>query len=181
MFEIRPATPADAKALPEVERSAGEIFRAIPELAWIAGDDVQSEERHRALIAQGTAWVATNDAGAPVGFINGEELDGALHIWELSVHRDFQGKGLGKALLEEAERFARAKHLAALTLTTFRDVPWNAPYHRRLGFELVEGDSLSEALRMILDKEVEAGLPRHMRCAMILRLGVAPRIASMCS
>jgi GNAT superfamily N-acetyltransferase len=169
-FEIRLATQADARALPEIEASAGEIFRDIPELAWIADDGGQSEERHRELIAQGTAWVATNKHGMPVGFINGEELDGNFHIWELSVHRAFHGQRIGKALIEKAKRFARDKHLHALTLTTFRDVPWNAPYYRSLGFEVVEGDAVTKALASILQKEADLGLPVDLRCAMALRL-----------
>ena len=35
-------------------------------------------------------------------------------------------------------RWARASGLAAVTLTTFRDVPWNAPFYRRVGFEVVD-------------------------------------------
>ena len=166
MFRIRPATLADAKSLPDIEESAGEIFRTIPGLAFVADDEGQSEERHRELIERGFAFVATNEASELVGFINGEELDGNLHIWELAVHRDFQGQGLGRALIEEAKRYARANALPALTLTTFREVPWNAPFYQRLGFTLVE--NATTALKTILDREAEAGLPG--RCAMILRL-----------
>jgi hypothetical protein len=32
---------------------------------------------------------------------------------------------------------ARTLGLTSLTLTTFRDVPWNAPFYAKLGFEYV--------------------------------------------
>ena len=35
-------------------------------------------------------------------------------------------------------RWARDTGLAAVTLTTFRDVPWNAPFYRRAGFTVVD-------------------------------------------
>jgi hypothetical protein len=58
MLTIRPAIEVDADLLPEIERSSGELFRQITQLAWIADDDVQSATRHREIIQQGTAWVA---------------------------------------------------------------------------------------------------------------------------
>jgi len=33
-----------------------------------------------------------------------------------------------------ADEWAETKRLAGLTLTTFAEVPWNAPYYDRLGF-----------------------------------------------
>jgi hypothetical protein len=44
---IRPAIAADAALLPEVERSAGESFRSIPDLAWLADDEVTTPDDHR--------------------------------------------------------------------------------------------------------------------------------------
>jgi hypothetical protein len=42
-----------------------------------------------------------------------------------------------------------------VTLTTFRDVPWNAPFYRRLGFEVV--DELPSGLAAIRAHEAMAG------------------------
>jgi hypothetical protein len=75
-FSIRPATHADAGLLPDIERSAGEAFRSIPNLAWIASDDVQSSARHLELIEHAATWVAVNASGVPVGFLNGEGMAG---------------------------------------------------------------------------------------------------------
>lgn len=86
--------PEDAQRLPDVERSAGRAFLTIPDLAWIAEDDVQSVDRRLELIAGGYAWTALEN-GAIGGFFSTEKMDNALHIWELAVHSDFQGRGSG--------------------------------------------------------------------------------------
>jgi len=43
MQTIRHATQQDAAAMPDIERSSGEAFRIIPNLAWIADDKVTSQ------------------------------------------------------------------------------------------------------------------------------------------
>jgi len=60
---------------------------------------------------------------------------------------------------------------SALTLTTFRDVPWNAPFYARLGF--VEIAEPEEHLRLSseLENEARAGLKPAQRVAMIRFLG----------
>jgi ribosomal protein S18 acetylase RimI-like enzyme len=103
-ISIRLATKRDAKFLPDIERSAGAAFLSIPELAWIASDDVQSEEQHLALIENGGAWVAANARDAPVGFLNGERRGGAFHILEISISSQLQGRGLGRLLIARKRR-----------------------------------------------------------------------------
>ncbi|MDF5873018.1 GNAT family N-acetyltransferase [Pseudomonas aeruginosa] len=52
-----------------------------------------------------------------------------MHIAELSIAQAHQQQGLGRRLLERAVTYAHASHCRALTLTTFCDVPWNAPFY----------------------------------------------------
>jgi len=52
MKNIRIAEDMDAEALPDIERSAGQVFREIPELVWIADGEDLTVERHRELIAK---------------------------------------------------------------------------------------------------------------------------------
>ena len=157
--------------LRDIERSAGAAFLAIPDLAWIASDDVQSEAKHLALIENGAAWVVVNADDEPVGFLNGERRGSAFHILEVSVRSELQGRGLGRLLIEETAAWASAAGLSELTLTTFRDVPWNAPFYERRGFRILEPAELSDELRQILEMETEHGL--HGRCAMARRLNNA--------
>jgi GNAT superfamily N-acetyltransferase len=168
-MNIRKACAEDAAALPDIERSAGKAFLSLPDLAWIADDDVQSVERHLELIANGYAWVAV-EKDTLAGFLSAEAAGDALHVWELAVHADFQGRGMGRALMEHAMEAAEADRFQAVTLTTFRDVPWNEPFYRKLGFQTLSGLAIPERLQNILDEEVARGLPREKRCGMILGL-----------
>lgn len=43
----------------------------------------------------------------------------------MSVHPDSARRGVGRSLIEQAARQAAAEGIAALTLTTFSQVPWN--------------------------------------------------------
>ncbi|MBB2191271.1 GNAT family N-acetyltransferase [Gluconacetobacter azotocaptans] len=170
---LRTARPADAPGLPDVERSAGASFLALPDLAWIASHDVMPADGHLEAIAQGTCWV-TEDATGLTGFLTAgvaAEDGRVLHIRELSVRADRQGQGLGRRLLDHAARHAAAHGLSAVTLTTFRDVPWNAPFYARAGFTLLDDDALTPRLRAILAEEAAHGL--HRRCAMRREVGQA--------
>jgi GNAT superfamily N-acetyltransferase len=170
MIAIRTASRGDAAALPDIERSSGVIFAQWPGLEWVATDDLQSEDQHRLLMSRGLALVAERRQHGIVAFLNGEFAADELHIWQIAVHQDHQGQGIGRRLIDAACRIAREKGARALTLTTFRDVPWNEPYYRRLGFQMFADDAVPPRLRGILDKETQAGLPPKQRCAMRMQL-----------
>jgi GNAT superfamily N-acetyltransferase len=169
-FAIRLATLDDAAHLPDIERSAGALFRAIPDLAWIADDDVLSVAAHLRLIEAGTCWIAEGQDASLTAFLSAETFDQDLHIWEISVHATAQGQGVGRQLINAATQHAHLNRLNAVTMTTFRDVGWNEPYYARLGFETLSEDALSPRLRAVLDAEIGNGLPAERRCAMRLAL-----------
>ncbi|HCR1074429.1 TPA: GNAT family N-acetyltransferase [Enterobacter cloacae] len=164
---VRPTRPGDVTDLPAIERAAGERFRDYPELAWLAEGEVISAEQHLDYAERGLSWLAlANDQ--PVGFILAELHVSSLFIVELSVHLDWQGKGIGRRLIACVADQARKRGLASLTLTTFRDVPWNAPFYARLGFEMIT--TLTPELREKREKETAHGLAYDARCAMRLPL-----------
>jgi len=169
-MRVRVALESDAVWLPAVERSAGEAFREVPGLAWIADDEVQTEAQHRAHARAGTAWVAVDDQDRPFGFLTAKICGAELHIDELSVRHDRQGHGAGRALFEASVQYARQRQLTAVTLTTFRDLPWNERLYHRWGFETLVAANLGERLAGILLNEAGRGLPGHQRCAMRLTL-----------
>ena len=171
MKNIRIAEDMDAEALPDIERSAGQVFREIPELAWIADGEDLTVECHRELIAKGASWVAVDHEDRPFAFLSAEIQDGELHVWECSVRRDRQGLGIGRALLAKAIEDAKMRGLCALTLTTFRNVIWNELFYKKMGFQTVDDEETGERLRGLLRREVERGLPESQRCAMRLVLG----------
>ncbi|RJL01746.1 GNAT family N-acetyltransferase [Enterobacter chuandaensis] len=164
---VRPTRIDDVAALPAIERAAGERFRDYPDLAWLADGEVISAEQHLDYAERGLSWLAlANDR--PVGFILTEAHASSLFIVELSVDRDWQGKGFGRQLIARAADHARQMGLRSLTLTTFRDVPWNAPFYARLGFEMMT--RLTPELREKREEETAHGLAYESRCVMRLPL-----------
>lgn len=164
---FRPTTENDVACLPAIERAAGQRFRDYPELAWLADGDGISVEQHLDFAKRGLSLLALADE-QPVGFLLAEAHPSSLFIVELSVHLAWQGKGVGRQLITCAGEHARTLGLTSLTLTTFRDVPWNAPFYARLGFERV--DALTPELRQKREEEAAHGFAYDSRCAMRLPL-----------
>lgn len=170
MAHIRLAIPEDAKYLPAVEASAGQAFTSIDKYKWLAEGDGQTVQAHLDFIAKQLEWVAVNDSNEPIGFINAEKYHDSLHICEVSVCQQWQGQGIGKKLIKQVLNTALAHNISAVTLTTCRDVPWNAPYYHRLGFEILEESQLTDMLRDILQYEIDAGFQAEDRCAMVIQV-----------
>jgi GNAT superfamily N-acetyltransferase len=101
--------------------------------------------------------VAVFVVGAPpVGFAQVGEADGNAHLEELAVLPGHMRQGLGTRLVEEACAWAAEHGYPAITLTTYADVPWNAPYYERLGFAVV--DDFGPDVRERRDHEAAVGL-----------------------
>ena len=165
---IRLARPADALALPAIERSAAELFRLDPQLAWLADAEVAEVAQHVRAIEEANVWVAESTELA--GFLRAVEIDQHLHIEELSVSQAFQGQGIGRQLVSAAIEHARALRLKAVTLTTFRDLPWNAPFYQRMGFVELTSAPTAGYLHDAVQAEIALGFPANRRCAMHLPL-----------
>ncbi|WP_286914674.1 MULTISPECIES: GNAT family N-acetyltransferase [unclassified Pseudomonas] len=168
-MHVRPARHDDVAQLMAIERSAAHAFAQRPELAWLADAEVLGEDAHQRFIDSGCSWVAQAAQGQALGFLCASQQGQALHVEELSVRLQAQGQGIGRRLLDEAVAAARHRGLRELTLTTFADVPWNAPFYSRYGFEVIAHDQLGATLRARLADERAHGLKG--RCAMRLVLG----------
>ncbi|WP_217207339.1 GNAT family N-acetyltransferase [Streptomyces sp. AC550_RSS872] len=164
-MRIRPATPDELPALQDIERAAGAAFRDLG-MAAVADDEPPALDVLDRYRRAGRAWVACDADERPVGYLICEPVDGALHIEQVSVHPDAARRGVGRALLTYATDRACEEDLAALTLTTFTDVPWNAPYYTRLGFHTLDEAELTPGLRRIRAREAELGLGRWPRACM---------------
>ena len=86
-----------------------------------------------------------------------------LHIAELSIHASHQRRGLGRRLLQSLITYAESMpvsvshRMPALTLTTYRHVPFNRPFYAKLGFEEVPAGDIETLFgaqaRTIWDEE----------------------------
>ena len=124
---------------------------------------------YRPLVPRGLVWVAT-EGDVPFGFAGAEPFEDALHLWELAVRLDAQRQGAGRALVMAVAADARARTLPAVTLTTFRDIPWNGPFYARLGFVEVPHAEVNPRLAGLRAQEASRGLDVANRCAMRLAL-----------
>jgi len=162
---IRTAHRRDLPFLQDIERAAGEPFRALG-MASIADDDPPPLDVLEDYRSAGRAWVTVDADDHPVAYLIAAPVDGAAHIEQVTVHPSAARRGLGRDLIDHLAAWAVGQGLEALTLTTFRHVPWNAPYYARLGFRVLDDAELTDGLRKIRASEAEHGLDRWPRVCM---------------
>lgn len=75
--------------------------------------------------------------------------------------------GHGRALVAHAEHWDRTTGAGRMTLTTYRDVPWNGPYYQRLGRRELTPDELGPQLEAVRAEEAARGLDQWARTAMV--------------
>ncbi|MEM8994398.1 MAG: GNAT family N-acetyltransferase, partial [Acidobacteriota bacterium] len=139
-------------------------------LAVLADGAPTDVDVFRRACGDGRVWVAerlaTGGDREVVGFALARPLDGDLHLQEMDVVPEHGRRGLGRRLVEAVCDGARERGAVRVTLTTFRDVPWNGPFYRRLGFREIAPERFSAALRRLVAKEIDAGLVPELRCVM---------------
>jgi GNAT superfamily N-acetyltransferase len=162
---IRPLGADELITVQRIEIAAGRPFAEIG-MDEIAGDAPPDRARLEGYRAGGRAWVLVDDRDAPIGFVLVDLVDSGAHIEQVSIHPDHARQGLGRTLIEHVAEWARGRQLSELTLTTFTDVAWNAPYYERLGFVAVAPAELGPQLRAIREHEAAIGLDRWPRTAM---------------
>jgi 4-diphosphocytidyl-2-C-methyl-D-erythritol kinase len=168
-YHIRLALPQDTAFLPSIERQAAKLFEN-----WLGETGLTLEALARVNSVEdfdhaqraGRLWVAVSPLGELVGFVLVLDLGGMPHIEELDVLPEHGGRGLGSRLLEEVCGWAREAGYPKVTLSTFRDVPWNAPFYQRHGFRIVEAAELSEQHVQLVRSEKERGLRTDLRVVM---------------
>jgi GNAT superfamily N-acetyltransferase len=106
----------------------------------------------------GRLWVAVDANGQPVGFAMASLCGKVALLDEVDVHPHHQRRGLGRALVQTVIAWASAKALSGIALTTFLELPWNAPFYQRLGFRVLARDATPEWLARQLEHEETLGL-----------------------
>lgn len=161
-LNIRLARAGEVKRIAEIEDLAGERYADAelpPDLDGLAHAVIARA------IAEELLWVMAKD-DEPVGFALCCRYPDALHLRELDVLPDSMGQGLGRRLVEHVCGEAAKMGLRSVTLTTFRDIVWNAPMYRRWGFDDVEPAQQPLWLRQIRDQEDNSDLRHWPRVAM---------------
>lgn len=165
-MRIRIAAESELPVLQDVEIAAGRCFRDVG-MPEIAGDEPLSLGELDAYRIAGCAWVAVDGDDRPGAYLIAKPVDGNLHVEQVSVHPDHARRGIGRALVEHAAKHAAERGMPALTLTTFTEVPWNAPYYARIGFTVLAEADAGPGLRAIRAEEAAHGLDRWPRVCMV--------------
>jgi len=164
-FTLRPAHRDDVPLLGQLEVRAALRFRdsVHPYCAALPSFDA----KHLAELAQaGTVWVAARADDVPVGFVVAERLGNEGYVHELDVEDAYGRRGLGRELVRRVAEWARDAGLPTLLLSTFSDVPWNAPFYARLGFEVVPLGQYDAALWARRESDGRSGLVLASRVIM---------------
>lgn len=168
-IHVRRAQAIDLQACRIIENDSAELFaeHGMPGIAEDPSVDLETLTRAQ---VEGRLWIATDDDDVPVGFALVGTIDGLPHLRELDVLTRWQRRGVGKRLIAAITEEARRAGHAALTLTTFTDVPWNGPYYARMGFVTVEPRDMGPELREAYEHEAPGGTTGNPRSAMRLDL-----------
>lgn len=167
-YGIGPASIGELDALIAIDLAAGQMFAPTGLLPPDAiADHVPASVLARA-IGNGLVLVA-REGDQPVGFAMVSRREGSLYLDQISVDPARGRKGLGRALIARVLKLARRENLKRVTLSTFRDVAWNGPFYRRLGFRELPRKRLTGWM-----KELESLQARSMdvtkRCFMEKRV-----------
>jgi ribosomal protein S18 acetylase RimI-like enzyme len=171
-YSLRPRREADDAALLAIENRAAEMFRPHGYGA-VADNPFPDVASMQPLLSLGETWLATAEADEPVAFIVTAPLGHYLHIHELSVDPGHSRKGLGTALVRLAIAAAERQMLAGVSLTTFREVPFNAPFYEKLGFSALDTAEADPQLAARLEIECPEGVPLSSRVLMVRDLAVS--------
>ena len=164
MYRIAAARPCDLPLLSAVELAAATLLAGHAPASVLA--ETTTQEALEDAQSRGHLWVALAD-GAPVGFAHIEVLEpGIAHLEEIDVHPEHGHRGLGRRLVLAVCQWAATNGHSWVTLTTFRELPWNMPFYARLGFEEIPPKELSPALLSVIEDETRRGLDSRRRLAM---------------
>ncbi len=157
-YQIRFAHVEELPLLSRIEQSAARLFFDTP-YAFLVNDDPLSLDFVQQQFQAGRVWVAVDCDEIAVGYAIAREVDETLYLQQIDVEPEHGRRGIGSALVTTVCDWARQQGYGIVSLSTFRDLPWNAPFYSKLGFHPVDEAELTTGFQQIRLKELAAGLP----------------------
>ncbi|MFC4137380.1 MULTISPECIES: GNAT family N-acetyltransferase [unclassified Microbacterium] len=97
--------------------------------------------------------------GKVVGFAHVLEVHRVVHLEQVAVLPRYGRRGIGRRLVEEALRVAADRGYEEITLRTYANVPWNAPFYASCGFQV--SVPATDFHRGLISVEESLGLMRY--------------------
>ena len=158
--------------LARIEREAASRFSEL-DLPHSLRDAVLSRGDLESAANQGHVWVVRDQfEKCVVGFAVAQRLDRGMHLRELDVLSLHGRKGLGRRLLQTVIEWSAKAGFSSITLTTFKHVPWNAPFYLSEGFRPIAQNEMGPELKGLWDQEAKEGLDPTRRIALVKTLTV---------
>jgi ribosomal protein S18 acetylase RimI-like enzyme len=147
---IRPARPED-EAFMRATHHAG--FRDVVERQFGPWDEAQQDRFFDGFLRDHRADIVELD-GVPCGYLALTELDDLVFVNEIVVHPDFQGRGIGRTLLESVIAKGKSVRLGVLFENRARAL------YEQLGFTIV-GQNATHHLMLHADAPEGRSAPHH--------------------
>jgi len=132
---VRRARPGEAEAIHRVLAAA---FRGLQGRGYsrraLEAAIVPAEEIRRRM-AQGGHVLVAEAGGQITGTATGLEEHQALHVCSVAVHPEWQGRGIGRQLMEVLEDIARRRGCYKLWLQTAWAMTEAIALYKRLGYQ----------------------------------------------
>lgn len=110
-------------------------------------DEMRSITKEIAKSPKETAFLVRNEQGSAVGFMNlslrydyvpGATQKPVAYIEGIYVRTAYQGQGIGRQLIQQAEQWAQQQGCRELASDVLIDNTSSAEFHNKVGFEEVE-------------------------------------------
>lgn len=149
-FDLRLSHDNDLEQLQRLSVRARQRYTIIPSLAHVVESPPLGADRFEAC----RVMVAVDrHSDEVIGFVAMRLLDDYLYLDNISVEPLASGKGVGKSLLSPVVAYAHLRRADAVSLTTFREPPWNGPWFRQHGFCPMPTDCIGDGLRRVMKRQ----------------------------
>lgn len=128
---LRPARQADISDIEVLIREAyRDAFARIPDMPDVSDGIAEA-------ISEDQVIVGETD-GVLMGVIIYSISETSAHLINVATHPDARGTGLGRRLIDHAERDAQGQGARRMALATHVDMPENVRLYERLGWQVTE-------------------------------------------
>jgi len=170
-YHITQGHREEIPALVEINLAADQLFAPTGLIAAADLLEHVPETVFADAIEMGHLFTARESHGLPVGFALTSVRGDTLYLDQVSVHPGHGRRGVGAALVSRVVEDARDRGIRSVTLSTFRDLPWNGPFYRKLGFREVPEKKFESWMLELQALQAET-LDITKRCFMRRKLGL---------